>query len=152
MRRILVAALGALLFTLIFAESASAQRAWGYRGGGWGAQPVGIRGGFYGRPFANRGWGYRGAGWGRRTAGWRPGWGWRRPWGWGVGAAAVGAGLVAGSYYGGYPYASGYPAYGSGYGYPSYGYGYSSCGCGSGGYGYGSGGYGYPPGYSGWGY
>src|SRR5689334_23490192 len=87
MRRMFVAALGALLFTLTFAESASAQRAWGWRGGGWGVRAVGVRGGFVGRPFYRAGWG--GAGWGVRRAAWGPGWGWRRPWGWGVGAAAI---------------------------------------------------------------
>jgi len=46
---------------------------------------------------------------GWRGVGWRGGWGLRRGWGWG--AAAVGAGIVAGSYYGGYPYG------GSPYGY-----------------------------------
>jgi hypothetical protein len=154
MRRIFLAALGALLLIIAFAESASAQRAWGYRGGGWGVRAVGIRGaGFYGRPYMGRGWGLYRPGW--RAAGWgwrRPyaGYGWGSPWrrGWGWGAAGLVAGVTAASYYGyGYPNGYGYP-----YGYSTYpytGYGYPSCGCGSG---YGYGGYAYPAAYSGWGY
>jgi hypothetical protein len=134
MRRIFLAALGALLLTVVFAENASAQR-WGWRGAGWGARGIGMRaGGFHGRPFLRGGWGIRRAGF----YGWRRPWGgygWARPWrrGWGWGAAGVVAGVTAASYYGypgyGYPAAYGY----GGYGYPAYAYrpyGYSSCGCG----------------------
>ena len=155
MRRILLAVLGTLLLTLVFAESASAQRGWA-RGGGWSARAVGVRSvGFYRRPYLSRGWGvarfgWRGAGWGWR----RPyvGYGWGSPWrrGWGWGAAGLVAGATAASYYGyGYPYGNGYGY--STYPYAGYGYsyGYPSCGCGSG---YGYGGYGYPAAYSGWGY
>ena len=84
----------------------------GFRGGGFG----GFRGAAIG--------GWRGGAIGWRGAGWRPGWGgwgWRRGWGWGVGAAAVGAGIIAASsypYYGGY----GYDPYDTGY-YGAYGYG-----------------------------
>jgi hypothetical protein len=135
MRKVFLAALGALLLSVVFVESASAQR-WGYRGGGWGGRAIG---GFYGRPFVRPGLGLYRPGW--RAAGlygWRRpylgyGYGWRRPWlGWG--AAGIVAGVAAASYLS-------YPSYGyAAYGYPSYGYaayGYPSSGCGCGGYGWG---------------
>jgi len=100
MRRILFAALGALLLTFVFAESASAQRGWGY-GGGWGVYRPGWRAGGLGWRTAS-GWGWR-----------RPavGYGWRypwRPWAWGVGYGGYG-----------YPYGYAYPSYAVGYGYVS---------------------------------
>ena len=100
MRRILVAVLGALLLTFVFAESASAQRGWGYRGG-WGVRTAGGWGVY--RP----GWRVAGLGW-RRPAvgyGWRYPW---RPWAWGVGYGGYG-----------YPYGYAYPSYAVGYGYVS---------------------------------
>jgi hypothetical protein len=148
MRKVFLAALGALLLSVVFVESASAQR-WGYRGAGWGGRAIGgfygRPGGFYGRPFVRPGLGLYRPGW--RAAGlygWRRpylgyGYGWRRP-GLGWGAAGIVAGVAAASYYGysGYGYAAyGYPSYGySAYAYPSNG-----CGCGyassySGGYGW----------------
>jgi hypothetical protein len=135
MRKVFLAALGAILLSVVFVESASAQRAWGYRGAGWGGRAIG---GFYGRPFVRRGWGVSSAGFYGRPylrpgmGLYRPGWrtagyyGWRRPWlGWG--AAGIVAGVAAASYYG-------YPGYGyAAYDYPAYAYssyGYPSCGCG----------------------
>ena len=96
MRKVFLAALGAFLLSVVFVESASAQRAWGYRGAAWGPRVIGVRSaGFYGRPFVRPGWGMRTAGFygrpylrpglGWRTAGfygWRRpyvGYGWRRP-------------------------------------------------------------------------
>src|SRR5262249_49952870 len=92
MRRILVAAFGALLLTFVFAESASAQRA-GYRAGS-GARPVGAGAAY--RP------GWRAAAWRRPYAGY----GWRYPWRpWAWGGAGVAAGVTAASISGyGYPY------------------------------------------------
>jgi hypothetical protein len=115
----------ALGVVLLVPEPASARVGGfgGFRGGGFGGfRGAGI-GGFRGGAF-----GFRGAGLGWRGAGWRPGWGgwgWRRGWGWGAGAAVIGAGIAAGSFYD-YPYG----AYPVGYGYGGYGYG---------GYGYGGG-------------
>jgi hypothetical protein len=94
----------ALIALLLPPDTASAQRFdAGLRGIGLeAATPVYWRGGW-------------------RGVGWRGGWGLRRGLGWG--AAAVGAGIVAGSYrYGAYPY-SGYYAtsyYPTGYYYPNY--------------------------------
>jgi hypothetical protein len=137
MRKVFLAALGAMLLSAVFVESASAQRAWGYRGAAWGPRAIGVRsagfygrpgwGGLYGRPYLRPGLGWRPAGY----YGWRRpyvGYGWRRPWGLGWGAAGIVAGVTAAAYYA-------YPSYSyAGYGYPSYGYaayGYPSCGCGS---------------------
>src|SRR5262245_47557857 len=103
---IAAAAVGAVM---LLPDSASARVAGfggGFRGGGFGVggfRGVGIGG------WRGAGLGWRGAGWGLRP-GWG-GWGWRRP-GWGWGAAALGAGLIAGSHYGGYPYDYGYAGYG----------------------------------------
>jgi hypothetical protein len=141
MRRILVAALGALLLVITFASEAFAQR--GFRGGGlYGG---GFRGaGLYGGGFRGAGDGYRGVGW--RGSAWRGGWGYRpyRPLLWG--AAAIGTAAAVSSYYSypygyGYGYANGYPYARSGYGY-GYPNGYAS-------YGYGSG---YPSAYGGYAY
>jgi hypothetical protein len=70
-------------------------------GGGWGGH------GWGGYGWGGRGWG--GYGWG----GWGPGWGW----GFGIG---LGWGWGWGSYWGGYPYAYGYPYYPYPYYYPYY--------------------------------
>ena len=104
MRRILVAAFGALLLTFVFAESASAQRA-GYRAGG-GARHVGAWAAY--RP------GWRAAAWRRPYAGygWRYPW---RPWAWGAGGVTVASTYGYGYPYGLYPYGG---VYTSGYGYP----------------------------------
>ena len=97
-------AIGILLLT---PDTASARGGFVGFGGFRGAAIGGWRGGAIGWRGAGLGW--RGAGWG-----WRGGWG---P-GWGLGAAAVGAGLVASSYY--YPYAYPQPSYGYGYGFNGY--------------------------------
>ena len=110
----------------------------GFRGGavGFRGGAVGYRGGYRGGAVGYRGGYYRGGAVGYR-GGWRGGpWahrGWRRGWGWG--AAAIGAGLIASSYY--YPYEAYYPSeyyyeddypvvYGYGY-RPSYGGWYGRC-------------------------
>lgn len=93
MRKALVAALGALLLTIAFADQASAQRRWGgyYGGGIWRAG----------------GWN-----WGYRNWGYRP----YRPFVWGAAAAL---GTAAALSYASYPYYS-YPyRYRYGYDYPS---------------------------------
>lgn len=126
-RMLALVAAAAISAVMLLPDPAAARGGFGggFRGGGFGgfrgAAIGGFRGGFGGFRgpvgFRTAGIGWRGAGWGVRP-GWGRGWGWRRGWGWG--AAAVGAGLVAGSYYG-YPY--GYDYYPAAYG----GYGYGGC-------------------------
>lgn len=108
MRKVLVAALGALILTTAFASEASAQRyRWGgyYGGGLWRAGGWGL--------------GYRPVAW--RAGGW--GWGYRpwayrsyRPFVWGAAAFGTAAALA---------YASSYPSYSYAYGYPYASYGYA---------------------------
>lgn len=128
-RMLALVAAAAISAVMLLPDPAAARGGFGggFRGGGFGgfrgAAIGGFRGGFGGFRgpvgFRTAGIGWRGAGWGVRPGwGWGRGWGWRRGWGWG--AAAVGAGLVAGSYYG-YPY--GYDYYPAAYG----GYGYGGC-------------------------
>lgn len=114
MRKVLVAAVGALLLTITFASEASAQRyRWGgyyggglWRAGGWGLgyRPVAWRAG---------GWGYRP--WAYRSY---------RPLLWGAAAFGTVAALAYASSYP-YSYGYGYPYAYSSYAYvPTYSYGY----------------------------
>jgi hypothetical protein len=141
MRTIVLAALGAIMLLVNFADDAFAQRRGGggagfrggggvgfrggavgfrgpaFRGGGVGIRRAAVVGGWRGAGVRYAGWrgaGVRYAGWrgaGVRYAGWR-GAGWRYP-GWRYRRAVIGAGLVGAGIglYGGYPYGYGYSGY-----------------------------------------
>jgi hypothetical protein len=126
MRLIMLAALGAIMLLVSFADDAFAQRRGGggisrggmvrgpaFRGGAVGIRggAVGIRrAGFVGPRVGWRGGVVRRAGWvGPGRVGWRGNWAWRNP-GWRFRRAVVVGGLVGAGWglYGGYPYGYGY--------------------------------------------
>jgi len=130
MRKVLVAALGALLLTITFASEADAQ----WRRGGWYGGGV-WRGGGWGLGYRPVAW--RAGGWGYRP------WAYRRPFLWGAAAFGTAAALA---YASSYPYGYGYANYGyapaysygyvpsysyTGYGVPYGAYAYASCGAAS---------------------